>query len=332
VRAVVRGGGSIGTRHAEVLRALGLDVDLWPVRPRTAGGPGAPGGSDRENSSRYSGADLVVIATDTIRHVSDAIEALDQGASRVLIEKPVAPTAAEAHALAAHPGAGCIGVAAPLRAYEGFRTLVREVGNLPGRLSAAVYCHSWLPDWRPGTDFRRSYSARRDEGGVLRDLVHEIDYACVLFGKPRLAGAALEYDGPLDIASDQAASLVWTADRATVTVRLDYISRPSARGIVVRSASGSARWDVLTSTVTIVDQNGKATTTTHAVDRDRNSHIAAQARAFLRHQRLAEVDGPLRLAEGAPATLDEGIGVVELCDEARAVDSARRRHERSGHD
>ncbi len=42
------------------------------------------------------------------------------------------------------------------------------------RTSAA---QSWLPDWRPDRDYRESYSARLDEGGVLRDLVHEIDYA-----------------------------------------------------------------------------------------------------------------------------------------------------------
>ena len=49
---VIRGMGSIGRRHARVLRAMGYDVRGWPVRPRDARcrrhppavGPGRPGG------------------------------------------------------------------------------------------------------------------------------------------------------------------------------------------------------------------------------------------------------------------------------------------------
>ena len=47
-----------------------------------------------------------------------------------------------------------------------------------------VECQSWLPYWRPERDYRESYSARADEGGVLRDLVHELDYAIWAFGGP----------------------------------------------------------------------------------------------------------------------------------------------------
>ena len=54
-------------------------------------------------------------------------------------------------------------------------------------LSAHVSCQSWLPDWRPGRDYRESYSARADEGGALRDLVPELDYATALLGRPELS-------------------------------------------------------------------------------------------------------------------------------------------------
>ena len=73
---------------------------------------------------------------------------------------------------------------------------------------------------------------------MLRDMVHEIDYAGVLFGRPDLVGGRLETSGPLDIEAEQAATLLWTTrDRFTVTARLDYVTRPT----IARESSSTAR-------------------------------------------------------------------------------------------
>ncbi|HEX5969993.1 MAG TPA: hypothetical protein VFY88_16060, partial [Intrasporangium sp.] len=79
-RVVVRGGGSIGQRHARVLALLGADVALWPVRPRpepspqpTSSGPAIHRLDDSSGPAALRTAHLVVVATDTGRHVADAI-------------------------------------------------------------------------------------------------------------------------------------------------------------------------------------------------------------------------------------------------------------------
>ncbi|ADU47775.1 Gfo/Idh/MocA family protein [Intrasporangium calvum] len=318
-RVVVRGGGSIGLRHLRVFELVGADAALWPVRARTSpsGGTTVRFLDDSTGPAALAAASLVVVATDTGRHVADAIEALDAGAGRVLLEKPAAPSRAAAEPLAAHRRAAEVWVAAPLRAHEGFRHLLTQVGAIGRPLFAHVRCQSWLPDWRPDRDYRESYSARADEGGVLRDLVHELDYAEVLLGRPTLLGAGLDHTGPLEIEAEQAATLLWRTDLATVTCRLDYVTRPTTRGIALHGPDGSLEWDLPTATVTRRDAAGNATTETFAADLERDTVMATQARAAL--ELTPDADRAQRHTAGAPATLAEGLATLELCDRARAM-------------
>lgn len=312
-RVVVRGTGSIGRRHAAVFRALGADVTAWPVRSA----------DDAEGRAATAVADLAVIATDTARHVADAVQALELGAHRVLVEKPLAPTAADAMNLRDHPLAERVYVAAPLRAHECFAVVRRILVDLGSPLASYVYCQSWLPDWRPDRDFRQSYSARADEGGVLRDLIHEVDYAAILFGPPDAVSAALTWDGPLDIQSEQAASVLWSTATASVTVRLDYVTRPGRRGLVVTGPDGSIEWDVAASSVRFTRADGHQLEELCQADLDRDLVMARQARAALELAPDAGLE--ILLAAGAPATLEQAMQAVQICDDARAADLGKGR-------
>lgn len=315
---VVRGLGSIGRRHATVLRELGADVQGWPVRPRGGHLDGMALIGDVEGAEMSAHADLVVIATDTARHVDDTLAALDAGAARVLLEKPVASTAEDAARLWRHPGAAQkVFVAAPLRAHLGFLEFRDRVLVLPSRRHADVYSQSWLPDWRPDRDYRQSYSARAGEGGVLRDLVHEIDYAVAVFGPPaeHSMRAVLEWDGPLDIDAEQGATMLWRTPSATVTLRLDYTTRPPRRGALVTTADGSVAWDPITGSVTSTAPDGTVDIRVFPEDLERNAVMARQVRAALALAPTA--DAELLLRAGAPATLADGTLAVRICDDAR---------------
>ena len=57
-------------------------------------------------------------------------------------------------------------------------------GTIGTPLRAHFTFGSYLPGWRPGTDYRQSYSAqRRLGGGVLLDVIHEVDYAAWVLGR-----------------------------------------------------------------------------------------------------------------------------------------------------
>jgi predicted dehydrogenase len=321
-RVVVRGAGSIGLRHATVLRDLGAETLLWPVRERAEPRDPETGVvlvSASEAIGSYAGADLVVIATDTSRHVQDTLAALEGGCRRVLLEKPVAPDLASCLSLLNHPRAHDVFVAAPLRAHLGFRFVMSRVSEVGAPASAHISAQSWLPDWRPRDDYRRSYSARAGEGGVLRDLVHEIDYASLLFGMPTYLTAQLERHGPLEMDAEQGASMLWrTASGATITMRLDYITRPGVRRLELHGPEGSLCWDVSAATVRMTSSGGEVSETTFGDDRDRNVVMTTQATAALT---LAPSDDPGVLrAAGAPATVREGCAAVAICDQARQSD------------
>lgn len=320
---VIRGMGSIGRRHARTFRSLGYDVLVWPVRTRGADAEtgGLPILNDDEAIAAVGAAKLVVICTDTSRHVDDTLLALSAGGSRVLVEKPLAPTGPDIHRLLAHPSSGTsVMVAAPLRAHRGFLHFHAAVQRLETPRFATVYAQSWLPSWRPDRDYRESYSARADEGGAMRDLVHEIDYATVSLGRPRRVLALLEHEGPLEMEAEQAATLLWATDTGVVTVRVDYVTRPTRRGAVVTSAGGSVSWDPESASVTVVKADGGSITTHTPEDLDRDLVMARQARAAMIMTSATPLE--IRLAAGAPASLAESMLDVQICDDARAFRQA----------
>jgi predicted dehydrogenase len=89
-----------------------------------------------------------------------------------------------------------------------------------------------LPDWRPGVDYRQSYSAKADAGGGVRiDLIHEWDYLQYLFGKPL---NITEYHGiysHLEITSDDTAVYIARYTDKLVSLHLDYYGRVNRREI-----------------------------------------------------------------------------------------------------
>ena len=172
----------------------------------------------------------------------------------------------------------------------------------------AIACQSFLPSWRPGRDYRTSYSADAREGGVLRDLSHEIDYATWLFGSP--AGAVFALLGStnrLEIAAEETADLTWhVAGGAVVRVHLDYVTRHARRTMLAQGADGEIEWDAIANTVRL---RGEAEDEVVQIAPDRNAMMRAQARAFLAEDDAAKAD---------LCTLAEGLAVVELCEAARA--------------
>jgi predicted dehydrogenase len=313
LQVVIRGTGSIGMRHIRVFRdLLGMQTIAVPRRGRRSCLLREEGYTSAEDLSEAFAAanSILVVASDTNCHVEDAIEGISFGCSFILIEKPLAPVLPDALRLQAAISATNtkVFVACNLRFDSGlnlFRERLPEIGEIH---HVRIEAQSYLPDWRPQRDYRESYSASSEQGGVLRDLIHEIDYAVWLYGKPAVITAQLSNSGRLGIAAEESADLLWrTPSGTSVSIRLDYVTRRYRRLMTAFGSTGDLAWDFPSHSVTL-QKLGSDPATMH-VPQDRDEMMRAQAAAF--------VSASANRGSGQLATLQEGIFAIALCDAAR---------------
>lgn len=304
----VVGTGSIGARY---LNALALLTSSRPIAVPIGGVLRDPildevATVERLNEPDRPHVDLCVIATNTNRHVEDATS-FRGSADLLLIEKPLSFSTQSLRGFDCSRPKAEVAVATPLRFMEGFgavQATLAAVGEITG---VSVECRSWLPSWRPGTDVRRSYSSDPIYGGVLLDLVHEIDYCLRLFGTPVGMNAALSRDSVLGISSESTAHLLWRYGAYDLRMVLDYVSLPPSRRLRVYGTRKSLAWDLLEASVTIWDHDrGTVEVATFPDDLDRDMVLLRQILA------TAGRSGDARVS-----SLEQAWQAVAVCDLAK---------------
>ena len=251
LRVLVVGTGSAGCRHIENLLSLGAAVSAFRYRTKLAG----------ELSSRYgirvftdlqealdSPQDAVVVANRTDLHIPTALDAAQRG-RHLYIEKPLSNTmdgVMELREIVKEKEL-VVEVGFMMRFHPAIRTIHRLLteGAVGRPYLARVSVGQYLPDWRPHTDYRLSYSAKADQGGgVLLDLVHELDYLYWYFGKVKEVTAFLDNVSDLRIESEDIAQLMLRFESGPVAqVEMDYLSPLYRRSCEIVGDEGVMAWD-----------------------------------------------------------------------------------------
>lgn len=136
-------------------------------------------------------------------------------------------------------------VACPLR-YTLAMQYIKNNINIKDVISARAISSSYLPEWRPGMDYRNTYSAQKSlGGGVAIDLIHEWDYLIDLFGMPEKVLYAGGKFSKLDIDSDDLAVYMGIYDDRIVEVHLDYFGRKAMRELLLYTVDDIIRADLL---------------------------------------------------------------------------------------
>jgi predicted dehydrogenase len=193
----------------------------------------------------------VLVCTPPGSHVAVALQAARRGC-HLFIEKPLAHEAsadltellAEVQRRSLITLVGC-----NLRFHHGPRTVKslldeQAIGApVTGMLDAGQY----LPDWHPGEDYRRWYSAHRVQGGgVTLDGVHEIDYGRWLFGEIVEVFAYGGKFSSLDLDVEDCINVLVRFEAGfSAHVHLDYIQRVYSRSCKVIGEEGTILWDIV---------------------------------------------------------------------------------------
>ena len=228
------GFGSIAWRHIRNLRVLkGTDIEIDVLRS----------GQGRELTQEqiekisqvyYSREklpdfyDALFITNPTGLHY-DTLKWAHSKARNFFIEKPVFKTGKEdISALKLHRSQICY-VACPLRYTNVIQYLKKNV-DFSSIYSVRCISSSYLPDWRPGIDYRDTYSAHKNMGGgVSIDLIHEWDYLIYLLGEPLRIQSLISRKSKLEIDSDDVALYMAEYSDKVLELHLDYFGRIPVR-------------------------------------------------------------------------------------------------------
>lgn len=140
-------------------------------------------------------------------------------------------------------------VACPLH-YNPVLQYVKEKFNPADVICARAMSSSYLPDWRPGQDYRRTYSAHKElGGGVSIDLIHEWDYLTWLFGMPTECYHLIKKVSTLEIDSDDLAIYIGRNEKISFELHLDYFGRKTQRTLDLFTADDTIHCDLIAGTV-----------------------------------------------------------------------------------
>ena len=266
MKILIVGFGSIGRRHFENLSKLSFDdilvCDLDPKMSDHALLSKKVPFFTSIDAALLENPQVVFLANPTSIHISTAIKAAQQGCD-LFIEKPLSNTWDEVDKLieiASSQQLICL-VAYVMRFHPGLRAVKnliesQAVGKI---ISAHAQVGQWLPDWRPGSDYRLSYSAdSKQGGGVLLDLSHELDYLFWLLGPLEEIFALSGHRSSLDIQSEDVASILMKFGTGAIAeLHLDYIQRPPQRNLQILGENGTIEWDYYSQNTRIFDINTK---------------------------------------------------------------------------
>lgn len=293
-KALVIGYGLIGAQHARVLTQLECDVAVMSSRavnfPKRF--------STLEEALSSHKPDYIVIANSTKDHINMMNKlAAAKFSGKVLIEKPLSIGSEVPPTLSATFSA----VGYNLRFHPLLQELQRRVQE-EKPVAMHVYCGAYLPDLKPGADYRKTYSAKREEGGgALRDFSHEIDYALWLAGPwKRLSAMGGKVSG-LEISSDDIFCVSMETQRCPlVTINVNFLDRTNRREVTVHTEKSTIVADLLSGI--IHDQENEGT-----FEGDRDETFRAMHHAMM--------VGPT----ADLCTLEQGLNVQRTID---AIESA----------
>ena len=243
-KIIVIGAGSIGRRHATNLAKLSADVSIFDVnhsllKTVCADNPWEPV-YDLDLALKQKQYDAAIICTPNHLHIPHAQKSVDAGLN-VFVEKPLSHNLSGVDDLFRDiKKKSLIGMAGFMLRHEPGLCYIKKILDVSQVAFARIESGSHMPLWHPESDYRKGYSANRSMGGgIILDDVHEIDYACWLFGFPDAVSCAFGKYSNFEIDVEDTAELRFVYPERLVTIHADYLQRRYSRNCKICLKDGS---------------------------------------------------------------------------------------------
>lgn len=246
---LVIGAGSIGRRHAENCTQLGTNVSIFDIDTdhlvSLCQDKGYSPVHDLDDALKNESYNAAIICTPNHLHILDAQKVADAHID-LFIEKPLSHTYDGVDNLISTISKN------HLIAMAGFNLrfepgLLYFKKNVDPKNVAFVQIESGshMPAWRPGTDYRTGYSANKSMGGgIILDDVHELDYACWLFGYPQSVICSYGKYSNFEIDVEDTAEFHFQYPDKLVTIHSDYLQKRYSRRCKICMRDGNTmEWE-----------------------------------------------------------------------------------------
>ncbi len=256
MKVVLIGYGSIGRRHVNNLISLGIN-EITLFRRKKKGNHHGINEINNIDQILEVNPDFVIVSNPTALHYK-YLKFLIKSKLNILCEKPLLNKPSE-----------LVSLNRLLKDYDGIARIafnlrhhpcivkVKEIikKSLLGRLhSARFFVGQYLPDWKPKTNHLENYSAKSSlGGGVIFDLVHEIDIAEYLINKPKdkVYSIARKISN-VTIDSEDIAEIIYnTSENVLVNIHLDYLYRGYSRNFYIGGSKCNLYCDLFNNSITI---------------------------------------------------------------------------------
>ena len=312
MRVLVTGRGSIAQRHARHLREMIPDLDLAIIS--------STGDVDacflpctvlsHMKAALEWRPEAAVIASISSKHAEELETCMALGLP-CLVEKPIVINSEELASLkkmAQKSTPTAVVVGCNLRYLPALQKLKRVLNSaIPNKvLRAHLQVGQALAQWRPSRDLKTTYSAdAASGGGVVFDLVHEIDVAMWLLGPLQIHAAIGGHFSDLPVQSDDVhVALLKTLSGTPVVISLDYVSKQVVRAYTIVTDSGTFSVDIMGKCIVLHTDKSTQVVTEHPEDFDIQKTYALQMADWL----LAIADPTHEVM----SPLAEGIKTAEL--------------------
>ncbi len=236
MNVLIVGLGSIARKHILALQSLKIDLKIYALRSNLNAEIEEGVENIYDLDCKITLYDFAIISNPTYLHYQ-FIEKLAHRGIPLFIEKPVVHTLENVNKLVdiIEEKQLVTYVACNLRFHPCIAFLKNKIDTENLRINELnVYCGSYLPDWRPGKNFKEVYSANAAMGGgVHLDLFHELDYTAWLFGMPSKTISVLRNISSLSIDAYDYANYSLHYNTFTANITLNYYRRKPKREIEI---------------------------------------------------------------------------------------------------